>query len=417
MNHVTTVAMSVDGATAHRVVVARQPITDRCGEVVGLELLYRSRRPDAAPPTGEHMTAQVVLGALSIGVDRLVGRARIFCNADRGVLVGETPVTLPPSRTVIEVLETVEIDDEVVAGCRELVEAGFTLALDDFVWAPGVERLLELAAIVKIDLLAVPPDELPELVERVRAYEVVLLAEKVETPDDVHRAMALGFDLFQGYAIERPAVVSRRTVATSATAHLQLAVTMLSEDLDFAELEEILRREPGLVLQLLQMASAGAHSGLRGQVRTVREALVLLGTSRIKRWVALTILGAQPEQSPDALAVALVRARMAEQLAPSRGVPDAEFAFTAALMSALDLLLGVEPGQLAATMDIDDALKAAAFHRLGPVGCLVSEIAAYQDLVSGRESDKMSEPAPDLDAAAAEAFAWAVPLVSELDLP
>jgi c-di-GMP-related signal transduction protein len=409
--------MGVDSATAHRVVVARQPITDRHGDVVGFELLYRARRPDATALTGEHMTAQVVLGALSIGVDRLVGRARIFCNADRGVLVGETPLTLPPSRTVIEVLETVVIDDDVVAGCRALVEAGFTLALDDFVWAPGVERLLELADIVKIDLLAVPADELPALVERCRAYDVVLLAEKVETADDVERAMALGFDLFQGYAIERPAVVSGRSVAASATAHLQLAVTMLADDLDFAEVEEILRREPGLVLQLLQMASAGAHFGLRGQVRTVREALVLLGTSRIRRWVALTILGAQPEQSPDALAVALVRARMAEQVAPARGLADTEFAFTVGLMSALDRLLGVDRHQLAATMDLDDALKAAAFHRLGPVGALVSEIADYQDLVSGHPDDRMGEPAPDLDAAAAEAFAWAVPLVSGLDLP
>ena len=409
--------MSVDSATAHRVVVARQPITDRNGDVVGFELLYRARRPDAAPLNGEHMTAQVVLGALSIGVDRLVGRARIFCNADRGVLVGETPLTLPPSRTVIEVLETVVIDDDVVAGCRALVEAGFTLALDDFVWAPGVERLLELADIVKIDLLAVPADQLPALVERCRAYDVVLLAEKVETADDVERAMALGFDLFQGYAIERPADVSGRSVAASATAHLQLAVTMLAEDLDFVEVEEILRREPGLVLQLLQMASAGAHFGLRGQVRTVREALVLLGTARIRRWVALTILGAQPEQSPDALAVALVRARMAEQVAPARGLTDTEFAFTAGLMSALDRLLGVERHQLAATMDLDDALKAAAFHRLGPVGALVSEIADYQDLVSGHPGARMGEPAPDLDAAAAEAFAWAVPLVSGLDLP
>ena len=35
---------------------------------------------------------------------QLVGDKVIFCNAERGVLTGETPVTLPAQRTVIEVL-------------------------------------------------------------------------------------------------------------------------------------------------------------------------------------------------------------------------------------------------------------------------------------------------------------------------
>ena len=108
--------------------------------------LYRPRQGHApAAISGEQMTAQVVLGALTIGLDQLVGDKVMFCNAERGALTGATPVTLPPPRTVIEVLETVDVDDEAVQGCRELVEAGFRLALDDFTWMPGAERLLELA--------------------------------------------------------------------------------------------------------------------------------------------------------------------------------------------------------------------------------------------------------------------------------
>ena len=89
------------------VAVGRQPIVDRDGEVVGYELLYRSTTPGSPLPSGEQMTAEVVLGALTIGVSQLVGDKVIFCNAERGVLTGETPVTLPAQRTVIEVLETV----------------------------------------------------------------------------------------------------------------------------------------------------------------------------------------------------------------------------------------------------------------------------------------------------------------------
>ncbi len=409
-----TNAGTVLSPAAAQVVVARQPITDRLGAVVGFELLYRPRRVDAPRASGDQMTADVVLGALTIGIDQLVGSKVMFCNAERGVLTGETPLTLPAMRTVIEVLETVAVDDQVVAGCRDLVAAGFRLALDDFVWCEGAERLLELASIVKVDLLATSREDILDLMRRCRPYDVLLLAEKVETDDDVAWAMENGFDLFQGYAIERPALVHGQMVAASTLAHVQLATTMLADELEFDELEAILRREPGLVVQLLQMAAVGNHQGMRREVRSVRDALVLMGTARIRQWVALTIFGSQPSPSPDGLATSLVRARMVELLAVARGVDAPAFAFTAGLLSSLDLMLGASLDQLASTMDIDDSLKAAAFHREGPVGDLVTAAARYQsDLERGIAPE---DPDGDLDDVAAAAFAWAMPYVNSVRL-
>ena len=391
------------------VVVGRQPIVDRDGTVVAFELLYRSGRTDDAGVSGEQMTVDVLLGALSIGVDQLVGDRTVFCNAERSVITGETPVTLPPHRTVIEVLETVVIDDEIVEGCRRLSDAGFRIALDDFVWIEGAERLLELASVVKIDVLALTRAQVLELVRRCRPYGVVLLAEKVETAEDVSWAREAGFDLFQGYAIERPAVVHGRTVGASAAAQVQLALTVLEDDLDLRQLETTLRREPGLVVQLLQLASAGSHLGLRRQVHTVREALVLLGTTRVRQWVVLTVLGGQTGGSPDGLATALTRARMVELLAPSREAGPAEFAFTAGLLSSLDLLLGLPLADLVGVLDLDPLLADAALRRQGPVGRLVEEVAAYQESLHGAGPGLRDGATSELDATAATAFAWAMP--------
>ena len=121
--------------------------------------------------------------------------------------------------------------------------------------------MLELASIVKVDMLATARPDVEALVARCRRHGVRLLAEKVETEADVVWAMALGFDLFQGDAIERPVIVRAETIAASALSHMQLATTLLGEDLDFDEVEEIARREPGLVLQVLQLASLGSPAG------------------------------------------------------------------------------------------------------------------------------------------------------------
>jgi EAL and modified HD-GYP domain-containing signal transduction protein len=139
--------------------------------------------------------------------------------------------------------------------------------------------------------------------------------------------------------------------------------------------------------------------------------MVLLGTARIRQWVALTILGSQPTGSADALATALVRARMAELLAQRRRIDTPDFAFTAGLLSALDLLLGVGRDEVSETTDVDDSLKAAAFRGEGPVGRLVAEVTDYQILVAGAVPESFGE----LDAVAAEAFAWAMPYVADLE--
>lgn len=396
-------------AVAPAVAVGRQAIVDRERRVVGYELLYRSLQPGSPLPSGEQMTADVVLGALTIGVGQLVGDKVIFCNAERNVLTGESSVTLPAHRTIIEVLETVTVDDEVLEGCAALVDEGYRLALDDFVWFEGAERLLELASIVKLDVRTSSREEVEELARRCAPYDVRLLAEKLETDDELAWAMELGFDYFQGYAIERPVVVRSSALPPSVAGHVQLAATMLTEDIDFDELERILRPEPGLVLQVLQLASVGAHRGLRRDVQTVREALVILGTVKIRQWVALTLLSGRPGAGTDGLATALVRARTCELLAESRRLGDPEFAFTAGLLSALDLLLGASLEEVATNLDLPAAVKAAAFRHEGPVGELVGEVTAYQGAVARAEA---LAAAPDLDTASAAAFGWAMPFVS-----
>jgi len=162
---------------------------------------------------------------------------------------------------------------------------------------------------------------------------------------------------------------------------------------------------------VLQLAGLGAGRGMRREVSTVREALVLLGTVRIRQWVAVTLLSGRSGATPDGLAMALVRARTCEVLAGSRGSSDPEFAFTAGLLSALDLLLGVPLADVAATLDLPQPLAAAAFGHRGPTGQLVAEVATYQAAMARGVA---ASAEPDVDAAVAAAFAWAMPFVSSL---
>ena len=391
------------------VLVGRQPIFDRDLGVVGYELLFRPA-PAAVMPNvnvdGDAMTADVIFSAMSLGVNRLVGGKAMFCNADRGLLTGHIPLTMPPDQTVIEILETVSPDDEVLDGCRRLAAAGFRLALDDFLWFDGAERFLELASIVKIDIQLVPPDELEALCHRCRPYGCELLAEKVETEEELERCMALGFDLFQGFALGYPRSVVGRVLDASALSRVRLAAMLLTKQLEYDEIERTVRADPGLTYQLLQVAGVGRLGESRRKVHSIREGLVLLGERKLQNWLAFLMLRRSAKRAEEQMATALIRARMCELLAAERDPALAGFGFTAGMLSAFDLLMGMSPDEVIDALNLDAQLSAAAFGDTTPMGRLVREVIAHESGLTDyapRSCDR-----DRLDSASAQAYAWTI---------
>jgi EAL and modified HD-GYP domain-containing signal transduction protein len=395
--------------TALDVVVGRQSIFDRDHHVYGYELLFRPL--DGGAPigslSGDLMTSTVLYSATGIGLDRLIGDRFVFCNADRGLLTGAVPITLPPEQTVVEVLESVTPDEAVINGCRRLVEQGFRLALDDFVWFDGAEALLELAHIVKVDLRITPADELAALMDRLRPYNLKLVAEKVETDEEYQLCLDLGFHYFQGYALARPVVLPGRTLSSSQLGRLRMASALLGRDFEVCELEAIISTEPGLTYQLLQMAGAGGLAGTRRRIRNVRDAFVMVGTRRLQNWIALLSMIDRGSTATEDVTSALTRAKMSELLAAQVAPSDSGLAFTAGMLSAIDVLMGVPSEQVLQTLSLAEELNDAAFTDRTPVGRLVRDVIDHLS----------AHPAPlrrtglseqDFDLAAIRALTWAL---------
>ncbi|MFT7366153.1 MAG: EAL and modified HD-GYP domain-containing signal transduction protein, partial [Marinobacter psychrophilus] len=162
--------------------IALQPICDANMVHVADELLYRATAGAsfAVIEDGLIATARACNAAFyEIGVESLCGRRKLFFNAPREWLLN--PALLPPSpeQVVIEVLECVEGDEEILAALKHIKSQGYTIALDDFVLTDDTRPLLDLADIVKLDVLEQPPTR--KQVEHYLTRGITLLAEKVET--------------------------------------------------------------------------------------------------------------------------------------------------------------------------------------------------------------------------------------------
>lgn len=194
------------------VFVGRQPILDREHHVVAYELLFRA----AATATEARIaddglaTARLITRAFcDLGIRTVVGKAQAFVNLDAESLMSAAIETLPREQVVLELLETVEADDRILRRCRALQAKGYRFALDDFYrYSKACDPLLEIADIVKIDVLMLDPQSLSELVRCLKPWRSILLAEKVESRQCARQCLALGFQFFQGFFFARPAVVA-----------------------------------------------------------------------------------------------------------------------------------------------------------------------------------------------------------------
>ena len=399
----------------HRV-VGRQPIIGLDDHVIGFELIQAPTTGDedgCCRPQDSATKFTDATGEMPLDVDLLFGDTLVYCRPGDGLLTGTDPVSPPSRRTVLEIPADACLNTAAVDRCRTLVDLGYELALDKFGWYHGIEELLRIASVVKIEIGTNPREQIQGLVARCQEYDVTLLADRCLHEDDLGWGAENGFRLFEGPAVQHPVELSGATLAPSALAQVQLAAELLDEDMDFGRIEEILSHEPALVVQVLHLASLGAGGGLRREVHSVREALVFLGMDRLRQWAALTVLGRQvANPRNDALALALVRARMCELLAPSGGI-ERGFAFTAGLLSALDLLLGVPITEVAERIDVDNELAEAAFAREGRVGKLVRLVMEYQDAAAA--GVHIRSELGNVELVATMAFAWAMSHINAME--
>lgn len=365
------------------VFVARQPIFDAQKQVYAYELLFRSSvEHNAYDPTldGDVTTTSLVSRSLLvIGLDTLTSGKPAFINYTRNLLLRQAPTDVPSGQVVVEILETVEPDDDVVQACRDLKDAGYTLALDDFVFDERFRPLIELADIIKIDFRTTLGQDRQRVLGQCRGRSVRFLAEKVETHADFQEACQAGYSLFQGYFFCRPDVVQGRDIPGNKMNYLRILQEINAPDISFDNLEAVIKHDVSLSYKLLRFLNS-TFFAFSAQVESIRHALVLLGVREIKKWVNLVALCNMAVDKPRELVVfALVRARFCESLAGLIGEPGRSAdCFLMGLFSLIDGLVDRPLEAVLEGVPLQDDIKHALLGRPNRFNSVFNLVQAYE---------------------------------------
>lgn len=360
--------------------LARQPIYDRDLCVIGYELLFRDSHLNEARFTdGARASSQLISNTfMGIGLENIVGSSVAFINLTHDFFINEQPIPMRPEQVVLEICETTLPEAKVLTGLQQLAEQGFAIALDDFAYQPELEPLLALATYVKLDLEMHSREALREQIAHCRRPHIKLIAEKVETPEDLEDCRELGFDYFQGYFLCKPQILQGRSDTCNRSVLYQMMEMLQQDDVDMGKLERILIEDVALSYKLLRYVNCANYT-FRREIDTVEEALKLLGCDTVRKWAIVLLMSNYHSEKPRELIItSLVRGRMCYLLAEQSTSLDPQQAFTVGLFSTLEAMMDQPMDELLDSVSLSGPVKLALHDRDGPLGELLTHVMNYE---------------------------------------
>jgi len=359
--------------------IARQPVFDAREQIFAYDLAVHGDATASGIPQDvqpEQLLAEVFL---ETGIRAIAGGHPVFVTASRDLLVGGTLRALPPDRVILQIPPLEPSDEELIAACRDLAAAGYRLAMDvDERTALGSS--LDWVHVIRVDVIASGSAGLPKLAEQLREYPARRLATNVHHRGERDRCLSLGFDLFEGYRFSAPEVLSHREIGVAHLLAFRVLKLLRDPRADDREIEAMIQSDVGLSYKLLRMVNSAAMGGR--DLWSIGHALRLLGREQVARWLSVLLVsdagtdGVRAELTH----LALVRARMCEQLAGLAGVPRAGGSlFLVGMLSVLDQLLEMPMAALCDTVDIAPDLRSALLHRADFLGAALRLVESYVD--------------------------------------
>ncbi|QUX92609.1 diguanylate phosphodiesterase [Marinomonas sp. A3A] len=354
--------------------MAQQPILKRTKEIFGYELLFRGKDAlNANISDGEAATSQVLVN-LCIGITKLESQLRkpFFINMTTDLMLSDAFFPIDPDTVYIEILENQRLTPEFFTALQKWRSAGYRFALDDYQFDADYQALLPWVSIVKIDVLITPPEQHAIQIAELKSRGLILLAEKVEDLAMFELCKSLGFDLFQGYFLQRPELIKGKKIDSATHGAIELVNALQNRDISIEAIADLVTKNPKLSYQLLRILNSPV-CGVAKTVVSIKEAVIFLGLVQLKKWALLITLTSSTNQPSSLLKVLLTRGRCCQLLAESKKSAMADSAFMVGLMSGIDAVFNVKKSVVLEQIALDKNALDAIINQAGELGAYLKQ--------------------------------------------
>jgi len=360
------------------VFVARHAVLDGQKEVYAYELTFRTGFADYYH-AGDLDRAEADLMAV-VNFGEMTDGKRGLITFPRSLLATDFTLLLPKDKLTVQLPIDLQPDQQVLETCQKLKDAGYTLSVDDFGLTDQESPFIAFADVARVDFARVPVDRRKGLAERLAAKGIRALAKGVETEEECRQAAEWGYSYFQGEFFCRPVIRENKEIPSNKLSYLQLLKEASRPQLSYDQVEALVKRDVAMTYKLLRFMNS-IWFGLRYEVNSIRQALVLLGPQDIQRWISVLAVKDLGDDKPrELLLLSLTRAKVAEQIAALVGMTEyASELFLMGVFSVIDAPTDMPMQKVLADLPINGDIKSVLLGGTTP-GCrdVYDAIMAYE---------------------------------------
>ena len=363
---------------------ARQPILDANQHLFAYELLFRDGVTNAFPNIdGDEATSKIIAGSqFDFSLSDLTGNKPAFINFTYATISKKYPELIPNTDIVVEILETEKPTKKLLKEVIELHEAGYKVALDDYVHEAVWLHFFPYVSIIKVDFIEASTEQIKEIVNLITKFpHIELLAEKVETYHEFEIAKTLGFKYFQGYFFSKPQMVEAKTLTPSQMSLTKLLLEVNKAELNIPQIASTFELDINLAYKLLRYCNSATFKR-RAEISTIKQALIVLGKKELQKFLCV-LFSAQlaSDKPPELMTMSLTRACFIEGLAmESVKFKDSSVGFLTGMLSLIDVILGEEMHDAMEKLPLSNDIKSALISGDGILANLLNVTRAYETL-------------------------------------
>jgi EAL and modified HD-GYP domain-containing signal transduction protein len=360
------------------VLVSRQAVVDNETRVTGYRVAYAALDGEEIVDDADSSAIRLFSDFLSVvGLQELVGStvAHLPVSQEMLLTLGIPPIR--PDRVMLRVSYKTAIDPKVEQIIDGLAMRGYALSLHSLPGPDFDPKLLERFGTVEADFSAWDVDDAAIVAMQAHAACATPLAAGVVDHHHFELADRLGFRLFSGPFIATPRVTSVRQVPVDRLSTLVALARLQRRSAEIEEIEQVINRDVGLSVKLLRYINS-AYFGMRHNIGSIRQAVMMLGAHGVSRWALLVALTGGPSAPRELSVMALTRARMCELLGARNPDLDPEELFMVGMLSVADALLDLPIESIVGQLPVSPEVADALLHHGGEVGSILDAVINYE---------------------------------------
>jgi len=361
--------------------IVRQAIMDEQNNVVGYEILYKED-DGSLYNRADTVAANAIESFLNdLDSEKFLSGKTAYFTFTPNLLLKEIPKIFNEKKLVIQIEENSILHPLALKTVYRFKRQGYKIAVKGFEFNARYFTIFDVVDIIKIDFSKIiERSTVANIIEIANSLKKTVIAYNVNDDKAYRTAKEMGVKLKQGTY-----VAETQTSKVTRVDHLQgnffqLVIEITKPEPDIDKITTVISRDVTLAYAVIKLVNS-AYFALRNRVKSVKQALIVLGLGQLKQWIYLLSFRQNDGNAPtELIKISFLRASMCSELIqfiPDMQITKAE-AYLLGMFSTLGIIMNVPLEKSLSDLSLSDEVKIALITGEGKAGALLNLVRCYE---------------------------------------